>query len=1075
MPTELGGYVIERVLGRGGMGVVYLARDPRLERRVAVKVLPDAMSSDADRLRRFEREAKTLARVNHANIAAIYALEEAGGHRMLVMEFVPGQHLGERIEAVRAAAGGRDGLSVEETLRVAVQMAAGLEAAHADGVVHRDLKPANVRVRDDGVVKVLDFGLAKPETGAFGEGADDADTVSFAGTEAGRVLGTAGYLSPEQARGQAVDKRADLWGFGCVVFECLAGVRAFEGETAMDAIVSVLERSPPWERLPAGTPVRLIDVLRRCLEKDVERRARDIGDVRVQLEDVLAAVVGGGGGVGAGGVARGLAPMHAAGGVGGVGAADGGATGLGMGTRASLGFGAGGGTGSGSGFGSGFGSGSGSGVAGLATPTNLKSRLTRFVGRGALLGEIGELLAERRMLTLTGPPGCGKTRLAVEAASRAAGAFKDGVWLVELDELSAGADAEAVAGKAAAVLGVEASRLGDAIAGTESLVLLDNCEHVVEGAAGFAGAVLNACPRVKVLATGREALGVPGETVLAVPAMVVPPVGADTATLSVSESVELFVDRARAVRPRFGLSADNARLVAGICRALDGLPLAIELAAARVKLLSVEQISERLGQPFKLLRGGGKGLSERQRSLHDAIAWSFDRLEGAERAALRRLGVLPGSFTLGAAEHVCAGEYAEEATPGDLNDDAVLEEWEVIDLIGTLLDKSLLEVEEDGGSAEPRYRMLETVRKFAVARLDEAGEGAVARDRLLAFAVEVVEGARRAADSGELDEAGWFGRVSAEAGAVRAAVRWVLEGEGDLELGRRVAAAAWRWAWWSGHFGEMRAALRRLDAAGRGGRPTAAWAGVREGMCWAAVQVGDLAGAIACGLSGLEMARGLGMGDGAVAAGLLAGLGAACLDEGQPERAADYFEQALAMRRRACGGQGSGWGVAATVRALGECRRAAGDFAGARGLYREAAGLVGCDGVTRAGIGRSLGWVALAEGDVGAARDHAEAGLEMVVGMTWVGAVGVGPSLLELAASAASAEGEHGRAVTLFAAAEAAREGFGAPPRESERRDFGGWLEASFGALSTRELAAARAAGLGMGVREAVRFALAGR
>lgn len=1070
IPTELGGYVIERVLGRGGMGVVYLARDPRLERHVAVKVLPDAMSSDADRLRRFEREAKTLARVNHANIAAIYALEEAGGHRMLVMEFVRGQHLGERIEAVRAAAGGRGGLGVEETLRLAVQIAAGLEAAHADGVVHRDLKPANIRVRDDGVVKVLDFGLAKPETGAFGEGADDADTVSFAGTEAGRVLGTAGYLSPEQARGRAIDKRADLWGFGCVVFECLAGVRAFDGETAMDAIVSVLERSPPWERLPIGTPQRLIDLLRRCLEKDAERRARDIGDVRVQLEDALVQLTGSGD-VGATGVARGLAPMHAPvgrlDGVGGLGDAPptammGPGMGLGLGSRVSVG----------PGSGPGSGSGSGSGVAGLATPTNLKSRLTRFVGRGPLLGEIGELLADRRLLTLTGPPGCGKTRLAVEAASRASAAFRDGVWLVELDGLAPDADAEAVAANAAAVLGLEASRLGDAIAGTESLVILDNCEHVLAGAAGFAGAVLNACPRVKVLATGREAIGVPGETVLGVPPMVVPPEGADTATLAATESVELFVDRARAVRPRFGLSAGNARLVGSICRALDGLPLAIELAAARVKLLSVEQISERLGQPFKLLRGAGKGLAERQRSLHDAIAWSFDRLGAPERAALRRLGVLPGSFTLGAAEHVCAGEYAEEATPGDLNDDAVLEEWEVIDLLGTLLDRSLLEVEEGVGGGEPRYRMLGTVRKFAIARLDDAGEGQVAQDRLLAFAVEVVEGARCALEAGEIDEAGWFSRLSAEAGVVRAALRWVLEGQGDLECGRRVAAGAWRWAWWSGHFGEMRAVLRRLDAAGRGRVPTAAWAGVREGMCWSAVQAGDLAGAIACGLSGLEMARGLGIGDGAVAAGLLAGLGAACLDEQQPERAADYFEQALAMRKRAGGARGQdGWWLAETVRALGECRRTAGDFEGARGLYREAAGLAQCDGVTRAGIGLSLGWVSLAEGDPGAARDHAEAGLDMVVAMH---AVGAGPGLLELAASAASAEGEHGRAVTLFAAAEAAREGFGSPPRAIERRDFAPWLERSFGALSTRELASARALGLGMGVGEAVRCALRG-
>jgi len=280
--TRLGPYEIVAPLGAGGMGEVYRARDTRLERDVAIKVLPDEFARDPERLARFEREAKLLASLKHPNIAAIYGLEEDAGRRFLALECVEGSSLAERISRGR--------LPLDDALDLGRQIASALEAAHEGGVIHRDLKPANVMITDGGEVKVLDFGLAKG-TATSAPDTDDlsrSPTLTVGATGAGVVLGTAAYMSPEQARGKAVDKRTDIWSFGCVLYECLTGRRAFEGETVSDMIARILQGEPEWAALPPQTPTKVRDLLQRCLEKDAKKRLRDIGDARIEIEQTLA-------------------------------------------------------------------------------------------------------------------------------------------------------------------------------------------------------------------------------------------------------------------------------------------------------------------------------------------------------------------------------------------------------------------------------------------------------------------------------------------------------------------------------------------------------------------------------------------------------------------------------------------------------------------------------------------------------------------------------------------------------------------------------------------------------------------
>ncbi|HZM71679.1 MAG TPA: protein kinase, partial [Candidatus Cryosericum sp.] len=277
-------YRLAEKLGEGGMGVVFRAQDTTLDRDVAIKVLPPMFTSDAERLSRFEREAKVLASLNHPNVAAIYGLHQSGAVRFLAMELVPGEDLAQRLSRGR--------LDVQEALAVGLGIASALEYAHDHGIVHRDLKPANVKVSPEGAVKVLDFGLAKaldPASGASQQiDPSLSPTITIAGTQVGLILGTAAYMSPEQASGKPVDRRADIWAFGVVLFEMLGGRQLFAGETVSHVLASVLKDAPDWGALPRDLAPRLRDLLERCLRKDRQKRLQSIGDARVILEEILA-------------------------------------------------------------------------------------------------------------------------------------------------------------------------------------------------------------------------------------------------------------------------------------------------------------------------------------------------------------------------------------------------------------------------------------------------------------------------------------------------------------------------------------------------------------------------------------------------------------------------------------------------------------------------------------------------------------------------------------------------------------------------------------------------------------------
>ena len=416
--------------------------------------------------------------------------------------------------------------------------------------------------------------------------------------------------------------------------------------------------------------------------------------------------------------------------------------------------------------------------------TNLPAQLTSFIGREKEIASIKQLVIANRLTTLTGPGGTGKTRLSLQVASSLLDSFPDGAWFIELAPL---ADPALIPQTVATTLGLhqETGRplleiLTNYLREKKVLLILDNCEHVIEASAQLAEALLQACPNLCILVSSREALGIPGEAAYRVPSLSLPDtrLAQSAETLRQCEAARLFMDRAKTALPTFVITNENAGAVGQVCARLDGIPLAIELAAARVKLLKVEQIAERLDDRFRLLTGGSRTALPRQQTLRALIDWSYDLLPESERVLLRRFSVFAGGWTLEAAEMVCQG-------PG-------IDDYNVLDPLAQLVNKSLVVVDADD-SAETRYRLLETVRQYAREKLSETGEGMAVRDLHLQYFLGLVERAEPELTGPKESE--WLKRLGNELDNLRAALEWSLKQ--DVQVGLRLASALMRY--WPTH------------------------------------------------------------------------------------------------------------------------------------------------------------------------------------------------------------------------------------------------------------------------------------
>lgn len=707
MPSEpqaagtVGRYKLLDEAGRGGMGVVYRAHDPQLDRIVALKFLPAHLQADRQAKARFLDEARAASSLDHPGICTIHDIGETeDGQLYIAMAYYEGATAADMVT--------EGPLEPDRALRLAGQAAEAMASAHDIGILHRDLKPANLLVTPGDEVRILDFGVAKLPR-------------DYALTMPGVRLGTLAYMSPEQARGEAVDARADVWALGAVLYEMLTGRRPFLGGT--DSIVrnAILQDDPPAMRdVRRGGPVpdalareldRIEPLIRRALAKHHLDRFVDAGE----LAEAIAALR--------------RPPLE----------------------------------------------------SGRAAPPGrpLPAPVTRFIGRGRELARLRELLATARLVTLTGPGGTGKTRIALEGA-RSVEKDYDAVCFVPLAAVT---DVGLVRPAIAQALGLptppgsattETLRL--AIAERRVLLMLDNFEQVVD-AAGVVSELLSGCPGLTVLVTSRIVLHIGGEHAFPLPPLELPAEATDAADLERSAATALFLDRARALRPDFSPTGEEAAAVAAICRRLEGIPLAIELAAARTRTFSpralLRRLDESMDRRLDVLSTEERDRPERHRTLRRAVAWSYDLLEPDEQRLFRRLGVFAGGFSPAAVADVTEWDDTAESVLPDLE---------------RLADRSLIAVMESP-DGEPRFAILDTLRAYALDLLRRDPEHDSAR---YAHAAHYARLAERAEPELTGPDAGlWLDRLQVEHDNLRAALAWTAARK-DAVLGLRIATAVWR-------------------------------------------------------------------------------------------------------------------------------------------------------------------------------------------------------------------------------------------------------------------------------------------
>ncbi len=687
-------------------------------------------------------------------------------------------------------------------------------------------------------------------------------------------------------------------------------------------------------------------------------------------------------------------------------------------------------------------------------PNNLPAQLTAFIGREREILEVKRLLTKTRLLTLTGAGGCGKTRLALHIAADLLEDYNDGGWLIDLAALS---DPALIPHAVASAIGVReppgralTEALVERLRAKSVLLLLDNCEHLVAGCAEFADGLLRACPNVSVLATSREPLGTAGEATYRVPSLSVPPRDAKPTVEQAAgaEAVRLFVDRAAFGNPGFRLTPENTETVVVTCRRLDGIPLAIELAAAQVRSLSVGQIAQRLDDRFRLLSRGNRAAPARHRTLRAAIDWSYLLLTGEERVLLRRLAVFSGGCTLEAAGVVCGGPPLQHA--------------DLLEILARLVEKSLV-IAEDRGE-ERRYRMLETVREYTRTRLVEAGEADAiptrCRDWYLDMAV------RAAPEMRGPHQGVWLERLETELDNLRAALAWSRDRTGEAGTLLRLAVALWRFWFMRGRVTEGRKYLEDALERDRDAPPRVVLKAL-DAAAHLARQLGDYPRAVTLAERGLALAREHEDREGTAmfldALGIVAGL------QGDLHRARTTCEGSLALWREL----GDKWQISTMLRELGAFANFQGDYAAAAAYCTESLELARDLGDQHriAFALKGLGDVALRAGDTPrAAALLAEA---LTLSRETGNLTTTGMSLEGLTAVAA-AEGRYDRAARLAGAAEALREAHGWYRAAVNQRAFEACTDAARASLPGPAFLAAWEAGRAMTPAEAIEYALAG-
>jgi predicted ATPase/serine/threonine protein kinase/Tfp pilus assembly protein PilF len=1014
-----------------------------------LKVLHEAVASDPQRMRRFVQEAKTTSALNHPNILTVHEVGQTEGVHFIATEFIDGVTLRERVSEGR--------METLEALEVALQVAAALTAAHAAGIVHRDIKPENIMLRPDGYVKVLDFGIAKlteklrPSQDAAREAeepsgkvasasleakasnrksnSNEAPTIFRGHTESGVLVGTARYMSPEQARGFAVDERTDIFSFGAVLYEMLTGRVAFKGTGSSEIIASILKSEPaPIEKYAPDVPAELVQIISSALAKGRTQRYQTVGemaqDLRALQEELefkarLQSSARAGVSSREGSSRNAIHPS-----------VSGQAQSVGESEETAL---------------------------RAVVPNNLPAQPTPLIGREDEMAAIKQLLRREgvRLLTLTGPGGAGKTRLSVEAAISLLNEFTDGVFFVSLSSITA---PELVASALAQALDLKQSvgmqlteALKQKLRGMRALLLLDNFEQVL-AAAPLVAELLTTCPQLKVLVTSRAALHLRGEQEFEVPPLALPDLSepASAKILSQYAAIALFIERATSIQPEFALTDENARAVAEVCIRLDGLPLAIELVAARLKLLTPADMLVRLEHRLSLLTGGARDLPARQQTMRAAISWSYDLLDESERKLFRRLSVFVGGCTLAAVEAVCG-------TTDDLGID-------LLEGLASLVDKSMLRLLGQSQS-EKRFKMLETIREFGREQLLESAEADSLQRRHALFFLDLALRAEPFLTGPE--QVVWLERLESEHNNLRAALRWALE-TGEREIGLRLAGTLWRFWEVRGHQSEGRDWLISLLEGSEGasklvrakaflragglerdqGNYAQAWLLFQNGLALYQ-ELGDKWG-VAATLNGLgdmahqqvnyteataryseALALFKEIDNRQAVSYVLNNLGNVARDQGDYERAAEIHTEALAIFRNL----GDKRALATSLYNLGEVAQYKGDYSRAAELQHESLALKREVGDKR-GITFSLanlGDIALHQGEHKRAAKLYEESLALCReigdkrGVTFC---------LEGLAEVACTQKAFERAAQLFGAAEALREAIGSPLPVVEQADY---------------------------------------